>query len=79
MKRSVKQLSSKTKCSTFSELSCSNFRLKLCEKLHSYQNCSKNEAEWDWGELEAKKVSRDNHGQDTNSGFHVKQRSAKRI
>ena len=31
--------SSKTKFGTFLQLSYSNFILKLCEKLYSYQNC----------------------------------------
>ena len=31
-KRSGKQLSSKTYCSAFLQISCSNFRLKLCQR-----------------------------------------------
>ena len=48
LKRLVKQLSSKTKFIIFSQLSCSNFKLKLFEKPRSYQNCSKNQL---WGGL----------------------------
>ena len=41
--RSLKQLSSNIRFSTFSRLSWSNFKLKLNEKPHSYQNSPKNE------------------------------------
>ena len=54
MKRSAKQLSSKTKVSTFSRLNLFNLKLKLCEKSHSHKNCQKIKLEGEWGELEAK-------------------------
>ena len=40
--------------STFPQLSCSNFKLKLCKKPCSSQICPKNKFEEDWSELEAR-------------------------
>ena len=42
VKRSEKQLPGKANFSTFLQLGCSNFRLKLCETPQSYQNCQRN-------------------------------------
>ena len=48
VKGSVKLAASKTEFSTFLQLSCSNFQLKLCEKSLGCQNYPGN---WVWGGL----------------------------
>ena len=57
VKRSEKQLASKASFSTFLELSCLNFRLKLCERVKTYKKCERNQVD------EEKIVSRNNHSQ----------------
>ena len=52
VKRSGKHLSSTRNFSTFLQISCSNFMLKLWPQ--SYQNCYKNTSEGTWGNFEAK-------------------------
>ena len=50
------KLSSKTKFSSFSEIDCSNFRFKLCEKPQSYLNFPKKIGlKGNWDKLEVKK------------------------
>ena len=43
VKRLVKYLLSKTNFSTFLHISCSSFRLKLCQRSKSYKNCQTNQ------------------------------------
>ena len=43
VKRLEKKLSSKAKFSTFQQLSCSSFRMKLCYRPHSYKIIQKNQ------------------------------------
>ena len=65
-KRSKKILSCKTNFSTFLQLSCSNYRLKLIKDLRVAKIIKQINFEVAWGKLEAKKqktVSKDNHGE----------------
>ena len=43
IKRSGKYLSSNTNLSTFLHISCSNFKLKLCQRPLGYKNCQTNQ------------------------------------
>ena len=43
VKRSGKYLSSNTNLSTFLHISCSNFKLKLCQRPLGYKNCQTNQ------------------------------------
>ena len=75
VKISVKKLSSKTKYSTFLQLSCSNFKLKLCKKPHSYHNSQKYQFWRDLGQVRSKKLFLETSvGKiyETNSSFLVK-------
>ena len=59
-------LSCKTNFSTFLQLSCSNYRLKLIKDLRVAKTIKQINFEVAWGKLEAKKqktVSKDNHGE----------------
>ena len=42
-KRSKKWLSNKTTVSAFLQISCSNLRLKLCQRPQNYKNCQSNQ------------------------------------
>ena len=55
VKRSGKHLSSKANFSTFLQISCSNFRLKLCQTLQAEKIIKQIKFERVWGGLEAKK------------------------
>ena len=75
VKISVKKLSSKTKYSTFSQLSRSNFKLKLCKKPHSYHNSQKYQFWRDLGQVRSKKLFLETSVSkiyETNSSFLVK-------
>ena len=56
VKRSEKELSSKTKFGTFWQISCPNFRLKQRQRPHNYWNCQKIKFEGGWCELETKRI-----------------------
>ena len=76
MKRSGKQLSSKTNFSPILNLNCSNIRLKLCEKPLSIKIVREIKFEEMWSKLEAKKMFLETIIHkifDTNSSFYVKQ------
>ena len=48
LKRLGNKLSSKTNLNAFHQISSSNFRLKLCQRLKSYKHCQNNQI---WGGL----------------------------
>ena len=50
----IDKIVSKTKLGIFSQFGCSDFKLELCEKLHSYQIVQKIKFEGDSGEVELK-------------------------
>ena len=50
----IGKIVSKTKLGTFQQFGCSDFKLELCEKLHSYQIVQKIKFEGDSGEVETK-------------------------
>ena len=56
VKRSEKYLSSKTIFSSFLHVSCSNYRLKLCQRLSSYKNCQTNQTWRNLGEFRSEKL-----------------------
>ena len=55
-KRSKKKLPCKTNFSTFLQLSCSNFRLKVCQRPSSNQNCQTNQVGRSLGRVRSKKL-----------------------
>ena len=64
VKRSDEQLASKASFSTFLQLSCLNFKLRLRERSYSYKICKQNQILRDLGKVRSKKIiSRDNHSQ----------------
>ena len=55
VKNSKKHFPSKAYFTNFLQLSCSHFKLNLCERSYNYQNCQKKiKFEGAWGKLQAK-------------------------
>ena len=74
VKRSGKHLSSKANFSTFLQISCSNFRLKLCQSPSSWENYQTNQIWKGLGRLRSKKVFPETINHlifEANSSFHV--------
>ena len=82
VKRSGKQLSSKKNFTAFLHISCSNFRLKLCQKPQSYKNCQTNQIWRGLGQVRSKKLFPEifiHKILQINSSFYVKQRITGRL
>ena len=56
LKRLGKQLLSKTNFDTFLQISCSNFRLKLCQRSQIYKNFQTNQTWSGVGQVRSKKL-----------------------
>ena len=61
------------------QLSSSNFKLKMFQKDHSYENLQKAKFERHWGELEEKTVSRNNHRKYMTQTFHTESRNTRKF
>ena len=82
VKRLRKYLSSKADPNTFLHISCSNFRLKLCETPPSYKHCQTNEFGRGLGRVKSKKLFAETTIDkilETNSSFYVKQRTTGKV
>ena len=82
MKRSEKQLPSKTDFTNCLPLNCSNFKSKQCESPYSDLICQQNKFEEVWEKLESKKKFPEtitHKISETNSTFHVKWRTAGKV
>ena len=75
-------LTSKTHLSTFLQINCSNFRLKLCQRPQMYKICQTNQTWRGLGLVRSKKVFPEtiiNKIFKPNSSFHVKYCTARKV
>ena len=82
LKRSGKFLSSEANFNIFSHVSCSNFRLKLCQGSLRYKNCQKNQIWGGLGRVRSTKLFTETTIHkilQTNSSFYVKQCSTGKV
>ena len=82
MKRAEKYLLSKKNFSSFLQISCSNFTLKLCQRPSIYQNSQKHKICLGLGRIRSKKTFSETIVHkifETNSSFNVKEHNTGKV